>query len=295
MILTFGSLNADFVFEVETSPLAGETVAARRFHVESGGKGANQASAAARDGAYVVMAGAVGHDAMAETLLTDLREVGVDVGRVAMVDQPTGCAYIEVAANGENRIVVAAGANALASGDLIDDRLLASASSLLLQMECPVSEVEKLVRRAKVAGVRSILNLAPAILPSRETLEICGLLVVNETEAALVGQALGTASTAIGLRAVLGCDVVRTLGAAGVEAATAAGNFALPARSVDVVDTTAAGDCFVGVLAAGLDRHLDFRTALSRAAVASSFACTRKGAQASLPFASETDAVLALA
>lgn len=295
MILTFGSLNADFVFEVETSPLAGETVAARRFHVESGGKGANQASAAARDGAYVVMAGAVGQDAMAETLLTDLREVGVDVGRVAIVDQPTGCAYIEVAASGENRIVVAAGANALASGDLIDDRLLASASSLLLQMECPVSEVEKLVRRAKVAGVRSILNLAPAILPSRETLEICGLLVVNETEAALVGQALGAASTAAGLRAALGCDVVRTLGAAGVEAATAAGDFALPARSVAVVDTTVAGDCFVGVLAAGLDRHLDFRTALSRAVAASSLACTRKGAQASLPFASETDAVLALA
>lgn len=295
MIVTFGSLNADFVFEVEASPMAGQTIAARSFRVEAGGKGANQAAAAALDGAKVAMVGAVGRDAMASGLLADLARAGVDVSRVASVDAPTGCAYIEVTARGDNRIVVAAGANALASDNLVDDVLLGSASSVLLQMECPAGQVERLVRRARSAGVRSILNLAPAILPSRRTLEECGLLVVNETEADVLADAVGARATAADLRRVLGCDVVRTLGAAGVEAATAAGDFTLPARSVAVVDTTAAGDCFVGVLAAALDRRLDIRSALVRAVTASSIACTRKGAQASLPTMNEIDAALSAA
>lgn len=292
MIVTFGSLNADFVFEVEASPVAGQTIAARRFHVESGGKGANQAAAAARDGAEVVMVGAVGCDAMAETLLASLGTAGVDVSRVATVEGPTGCAYIEVAASGENRIVVAAGANALARSELANDNLLAGASSLLLQMECPVGEIEKLVHRAKLTGVRSILNLAPAILPSRRALEDCSMLVVNETEADALATAVGTSGNAADLRRALGCDIVRTLGAAGVEAATAAGNFTLSAIAVNVVDTTAAGDCFVGVLASALDRRLDMRAALARAVVASGLACTKRGAQASLPSRHETDSAL---
>lgn len=292
MIVTFGSLNADFVFEVEASPMPGQTIAARRFHVESGGKGANQAAAAARDGAEVAMIGAVGRDAMAETLLASLGAAGVDVSRVATVEGPTGCAYIEVAASGENRIVVAAGANGLARSEQVDDRLLAGASSVLLQMECPVGEVETLVHRARLAGVRSILNLAPAILPSRRTLEECSMLVVNETEADVLAAAVGASGNATDLRRALGCDIVRTLGAAGVEAATAAGDFTLPATSVNVVDTTAAGDCFVGVLAAALDRRLDMRAALARAVAASGLACTRSGAQASLPSRQETDSAL---
>ena len=295
MIVTFGSLNADFVFEVQVSPMAGQTIAARRFHIESGGKGANQAAAAARDGAKVVMVGAVGRDAMAETLLAGLRATGVDVSRVATAPGPTGCAYIEVAASGENRIVVAAGANALARSEMVGDDLLAGASSVLLQMECPVCEVEALVHRARLSGVRSILNLAPAILPSRQTLEACGMLVVNETEADVLAAAVGTAGTAADLRRILGCDIVRTLGAAGVEAATAAGDFILPATSVEVVDTTAAGDCFVGVLAAALDRRLDMHSALVRAVAASGLACTRSGAQASLPSRQETDRALSAA
>lgn len=295
MIVVFGSLNADLVFDVAEAPLAGQTVAARAFHVEAGGKGGNQAVAAARDGARVAMIGAVGQDANGTMLLDGLAAGGVDVSRVARVGAPTGCAAIQVAEGGENRIIVVAGANAEARADLVDDDLLASASSLLLQMETPVAEVEKLIFRARQSGVRSIFNMAPAIVPSLEALRACGILIVNETEADTLAARLATGSSAGELRSALGCDVVRTLGGEGVDAATAEGTLRLPARSIDVVDATAAGDCFVGVLAAAFDRGLGFAAAVERAVAASALACTRRGAQASLPSAGETDALLARA
>lgn len=296
MIVVFGSLNADFVFECEAAPREGETVRADAFRLEAGGKGANQAAAAARDGADVAMVGAVGRDATGEMLLAALRDAGVDVAAVARVDAPTGCAGITVDRSGANRILVCGGANDAARADLIPEDLLRRASHLVLQMECPIEEVVAAIARARSAGVRVVLNLAPARPIPIEALRACDLLVVNESEAATLAARLGdgaTADTAVALHEALGIGVVRTLGADGLEAAVAASTVRIPARRIVAVDTTAAGDCFVGVLVAALDRGADLAAALERATAAAALACTLRGCQSSLPSRAATDAFLA--
>ncbi|NLH79331.1 MAG: ribokinase [Phyllobacteriaceae bacterium] len=301
MIVVFGSLNADFVFECETAPREGETVRADAFRLESGGKGANQAAAAARDGAEVAMIGAVGRDATGDGLLAALRDAGVDVSAVARADAPTGCAGITVDRSGANRILVCGGANDAARADMIPEDLLRRASHLVLQMEVPVDEIVAAIARARSAGVRVVLNLAPARPIPLEALRACDLLVVNESEAAALAARSGdgataaspAADTAVALRDALGIDVVRTLGADGLEAAVAASTVRLAARRIVAVDTTAAGDCFVGVLVAALDRGADVAAALERATAAAALACTQRGCQSSLPSRTATDAFLA--
>lgn len=293
MIVCFGSLNADLIFRLPEIPRSGQTLLADDLAVQAGGKGANQAVAAARDGAEVAMVGAVGRDALAEVALAGLREAGAEIGRVRAVEAATGCASIWIDAAGRNRIVVAAGANGRARADQVEDECLARATSLLLQMEVDPAETASLLRRARGLGLRSILNLAPALPLDRDTLRLAGLLVVNEDEAEATAARLGCAPQAAALHAALGIDVVRTLGEAGAEAATAAGAWHVPARAITPVDTTAAGDGFVGVLAASLDRGAPLRAAMERASVAAALACTRRGSQASLPWRAETDRALA--
>lgn len=292
MIVVFGSLNVDLVAEMAAAPKAGQTIPAEAFRMEAGGKGANQALAATRAGAEVVMAGAVGRDPLADIALRALRAAGIDLANVRDVDAVTGTATIWIERCGQNRIVVAAGANAMARADTVDDATLARASSVLLQMEVPQSETIAMIRRCKANGVRSILNLAPALPFAREELAACGLLVVNEDEAEDLAGWLGCGADAAAIHAALGCDVIRTLGSLGAEAATREGHWATPAHAVAVVDTTAAGDCFFGALAAGLDRRLFLRAAMAEASVAAALACTRKGAQASLPMRAEIDAAI---
>ncbi|UHC16929.1 ribokinase [Methylobacterium currus] len=289
MIVCFGSLNADLIFRLPEIPRSGQTRLADDLAVQAGGKGANQAVAAARDGAEVAMAGAVGTDALAEVALSGLREAGADITRVRPVEASTGCASIWIDAAGRNRIAVALGANGQARADQITDADLARATSLLLQMEVDPAETAALLRRARALGLRSILNLAPALPLDIETLRLAGLLVVNEDEAEATAARLGCAPEAAALHAVLGIDVVRTLGEAGSEAATAGGAWHVPARAIDPVDTTAAGDGFVGVLAASLDRGAPLRKAMERASIAAALACGRRGSQASLPWRAETD------
>ncbi|WP_204165535.1 PfkB family carbohydrate kinase [Methylobacterium sp. 17Sr1-1] len=245
--------------------------------------------AASRDGAEVAMVGAVGDDALAEVALSGLREAGADTTRVRKVAAATGCASIWIDAAGRNRIVVALGANGHTRADQLTDADLARATSLLLQMEVDPAQTTALLHRARALQVRSILNLAPALPLDLGALRLAGLLVVNEDEAEATAARLGCTPEAASLRAALGIDVVRTLGEAGSEAATADGAWHVPARAVGPVDTTAAGDCFVGVLAASLDRGADLRAAMERASVAAALACGRRGSQASLPWRAETD------
>ncbi|TGE01017.1 ribokinase [Methylobacterium nonmethylotrophicum] len=292
MIVVFGSVNADLIFRLKQAPSAGQTLLADDLTVQAGGKGANQAVAAARDGAETVMAGAVGADALADVALAGLRQAGIDLTRVRTVPGPTGCASIWTEAAGDNRIAVALGANALARGDQVEDALLARATALLLQMETDVAETTALLRRSRAFGLRTILNLAPALPLARDVLRLCDLLVVNQDEAGAVAARLGCGAEATALRAALGTDVVRTLGEAGSEAASAEGAWQVPARPVVPVDTTAAGDGFVGVLAASLDRGLPLRAAMERASAAAALACTRPGSQSSLPGRAEIDAAL---
>jgi ribokinase len=290
MIVVFGSINLDLIFALPHLPQAGETVLCPGARAEPGGKGANQAVAAARDGAAVVMVGAVGRDALAEGTLPLLRQAGVDLSRVVVTPEAgTACAAVQVDHAGHNAIAVGSGANLLTRSAQVEDALLIPATTLLLQMEVDPAETAALIARAHGRVGRIILNLAPAAALPRAALSAVDILTVNETEAGWLAAHLGVADDAASLRRALGVDIIRTLGADGLEAATTAGVSLMPARAIAPVDTTAAGDCFVGVLAAALDRGDTLTAALGRATAAAALCCTRPGSQASLPWAAETD------
>jgi ribokinase len=238
------------------------------------------------------MAGAVGRDALADDALALLRAAGVDLSRVAVTGSATGCAAIAVDPQGRNAIAVGSGANLLARAAQIEDALLGPRITLLLQMECDPAETAALIRRARAAGSRIVLNLAPVGALAPDALRMVDLLVANETEAAWLAADLGTTEDAAALAASLGTAVVRTLGEHGAELASRDGVLTVPAHTVAAVDTTAAGDCFMGGLAAAIDRGAPLPDAMRRAAVAAALACTRHGSQGSLPLASDTDAAL---
>ena len=254
MILVFGSLNLDTIYELAELPAPGQTVIGRTAVVQPGGKGANQAVAAAKDGATVAMAGAVGQDPTGETVLAGLIAAGVDVSRVARTEQLTGSAAICVDPHGENQIAVASGANWLARADQVSDADLGPETTLVLQMEVRAEETAALIRRARQRGARIILNLAPAQPIAEDALRMLDWLVVNEEEAAWLGTHLGGGADPAALRSALGVKIVCTSGPKGVSAATADDVLFIPAMSVEVVDATGAGDCFIGVFAAALDQ-----------------------------------------
>jgi ribokinase len=292
MIIVFGSINLDLIFPLPHIPAPGETVLGPSVRIEPGGKGANQAVAAAQDGASVIMAGAVGRDTLAGSALALLREANVDITRVLEADVSTGCAAIAVDPSGANAITVGSGANLAARQSQIEDALLTPETTLVLQMEVSAEETATLIGHARAKGARIILNLAPAAALPEAALRSVDVLVVNETESACLAGHLQCADSAAGLRDRLAVTIVRTLGADGLEMATAETVMAIPAHAITPVDTTAAGDCFVGVLAAALDRGATLIAALNRATAAAALCCTRRGSQGSIPSARETDAFL---
>ena len=293
MITVFGSINLDVIFRSEVLPHPGQTVLAASMRTEPGGKGANQAVAAARDGARVAMIGAVGRDAAAETALAGLRAAGADLSRLATPHAPTGCASVCTDVEGRNQIVVALGANSLATDAQVEDTLLAPGSTLVTQMEADPASTARLVLRARARGARAIHNQAPAAPLAEQALRAVDILVVNEAEGVWLAMHLGgTAGDALSLHRMLGIIVIRTLGGEGVEWADGGQRYHRAAPPTQVRDTTAAGDCFVGVLAAALDRGATLVDAIRRAVTAASLACTRVGGQNSLPDARETDAAL---
>jgi len=292
MVIVFGSINLDLIFSVPHIPAIGETVLGPSIRIEPGGKGANQAIAAARDGAHVIMAAAVGRDILAASALTLLREANVDLTRVLETDASTGCAGICVDGAGNNAIAVGSGANLVVRQTQIEDALLGPTSTVVLQMEVPAPETAALVRRARAKGARIILNLAPAAPFPEATLRDVDILVLNQTEAAWLANHLGCVDGAAEMHARLGIVIVRTLGRDGLEVASAECVTAMPAHAITAIDTTAAGDCFVGVLAATLDRGAGLTAALDRAMAAAALCCTRHGSQGSIPTARETDAFL---
>lgn len=288
MIINFGSINVDFVFELTEMPQPGQTLLAKGMRTEAGGKGANQAIAAARDGADVMMVGAVGDDALSEIGLSNLKDIA-DITRVARLPQPTGCASIYIDAAGRNMIAVASGANLAASSDAVEDELLQKANIVLMQMENDIDHVEKLIRRTHATKALSVLNLAPAFPLKPEVLSLCDLIVVNEDEAEALAGWLGCDTSAQALSEHLQTGILRTLGGDGAEAFVNGESIRVDAMAVDVKDTTAAGDCFVGVLASALDRGLSLESAMQRASIAAGLACSRFGSQISIPKSLETD------
>jgi len=278
MIVVFGSINVDLIVPVPRLPRAGETVLGGDYAVLPGGKGANQALAARRAGAKVVLAGAVGADSFAGIALDLLRGDGVDTRLVRVVEQPTGCAAIMVSSEGENTIAVAPGANASARSDQVPDELLSAGTTLVVQMEVPPCETAMLIKRLRTRGGYSLLNLAPAVPIDIALLEEIDLVVANEGEAATTG------SDPEQLARRLRQGLVVTRGGAGALALLRDGiRIEVPALAIKPVDTTGAGDTFVGVLAAALDLGSPVEAALHRASAAAGLACLARGAQTAMP------------
>lgn len=289
MIVVFGSLNIDLVTRVARLPGEGETVIGPDYALHPGGKGANQALAARRAGAEVALVGAVGRDSFAERALSLLAQDGVGLAGVTCVEAPTGAAFIAVDARGSNQIVVASGANAHARATALETMPLGQADILLLQREVAESECLSAARMMKRAGGRVVLNLAPAGAPDPALLACLDVLIVNEHEALSLARALGwqeQESDAIARRidAERGVACIVTLGVAGLVAWQGGLRRRLDAPKVEVVDTVAAGDSFCGAFAAALALGYGLSGALQRGLAAGSLACTRAGAQPSVPY-----------
>ena len=281
-VVVVGSLNLDLVVSAERIPSPGETVTGTGYHEYPGGKGLNQAVAAARAGARVAMVGAVGDDGAGETLLAVLTDDGIDASDVVTVEGvPTGRASITVDAEAENSIVVVPGTNGHVSPAVV----LPSARVLLLQLEIPLPSVVSVARRAADDGVLVVLNPAPAVDLPDDLLAACSVVVPNEHEVELIGGV--DAVVEQGVR-----TVIVTRGAEGVSIHSSEGRLDQPAFPVDPVDTTGAGDAFCGALGARLAAGDDVAAAVAFAAAAGALATTRHGAVPSLPRRSDIDAVL---
>ncbi|MFF4499207.1 ribokinase [Streptomyces sp. NPDC001401] len=290
-IVVLGSTNMDLVAYVEKAPQRGETVTGREFRTIPGGKGANQAIAAARAGATVSMIGAVGNDAFGTRLRSTLEHLGVDTDLLRTVEGPSGTAHIVVDDEGGNSIVVIPGANGtvdhLVPGD---EGLIASADALLLQLEIPLAAVLAGARAARAHGIRTILTPAPAQPLPPELLAATDLLVPNEHEAAtLTGRTDPSAAATALLDQVP--EVVVTLGSAGsLYAARGNDPLIVPAPQVTALDSTGAGDTFVGALAVALTEGRPMRSALAWAGAAAALSVQRPGASASMPCRPEIEA-----
>jgi ribokinase len=298
VIVVFGSVNVDLVVAVQRLPRAGETVLGPGYRVVPGGKGANQALAARRAGAEVRMAGAVGSDGFAGEALSSLKAAAIDLSQVRESPLPTGAAFIAVDADGGNLIIVASGANQDAREGNLPVEWLGRDTVVVLQMEVPLLENWTLANRAKRAGARVLLNCAPAGVVPAETLADLDWLVVNESEAVIVARSQGAeiaeaTAAAHWLAKSRQVTVIVTLGEQGARAFLPDGlAWSIGTLSVKPVDTTAAGDAFVGAFAAAMERGRDLPSALRYGSVAGALACTVAGAQPSLPSQSVIEATL---
>jgi ribokinase len=290
-VFVVGSINQDFVLNVERRPEPGETVTDAQLSKGNGGKGANQSAAAALLGASVIFLGRVGDDGFGEPLVEALADKGVDTGLIeAAPDSATGTAFIIVTPDGENAITVAPGANRHLTPEDVDgaSESIAEARVLVVQMEVPNEVVLRAVEVAAERGTRALVNLAPPFEVPRALLEKLDPLVVNEHEAAfLLGERVegvdGALSAAPELLALGPKSAVITVGEAGAVFAEGESSKHLPAPKVDVVDTTGAGDAFVGALAAQLAQGASLEEAVAYAVRAGAAAVTKEGAQGALP------------
>ena len=288
-VLVAGSANLDFVVRVPHVPSPGETVMGGLLQTFPGGKGANQAVACARaGGAPTAMLLALGADTQAAPIEASLHAAGVALHTVRSATEPTGTAFISLADNAENSIVVAPGANATLLAAHLPG--LQGISHLLLQLEIPVATVAAFARQARQAGTAVVLNAAPALPLPPGLLADVDLLVVNEGELAAIAGAAG--SVAEQLARIEVPTVIVTLGARGCCAWSEGAWLLQGAFAVQAVDTTAAGDTFCGALVAALGLGDALPAALRRASAAAALACTRLGAQPSIPASAEVDALL---
>ena len=288
-VLIVGSINVDLVMTTERVAKVGETVRGTDFKTVAGGKGANQAVAAARLGAKVKMLGAVGNDGYADMMLDGLEKDGIDTSGIERFDTSTGVAVI-VVCNGDNSIIINAGANACVTPEYIDRHINAIewADFVVMQYEIPMQTVLHTARIAKKLGKTVIINPAPMAETKKELLENCDLFIPNETEAQTLLNAELDPETAVKKICELGAkSAIITLGEKGSIAFDSERIHRQTAVKANAVDTTAAGDCFVGALTTALCEDKPLIEAMGFATKASAIAVTRHGAQPSLPYRNE--------
>lgn len=299
-VCVLGSINLDIVASVERLPLPGETVVAQNLAHFPGGKGANQAVAAARMGARTLMIGAVGADEPGSRMRDTLRDSGVDIAMIGIdPDHPTGQAFINVSEAGENAIVIVPGANAALPPAAVRAEELAGCGVFLAQLECPVEAIKSLFSSNIARRGITILNAAPALPEGAALFSLTDILILNESELAAyanlpepqddVEMAIESAEKLIGRD---GQSVIVTLGEKGAVVVNREQGELIPGRRANVVDTTGAGDCFCGTLAAGLAHGLGLNEAARFAATAASISVERSGAASSMPTRAEVETAL---
>ncbi len=288
-VVVVGSANVDQVFSVDRIPAPGETVLSTGFTTARGGKGQNQAVAAARAGAHTTFIAAIGTDGFGDLTSEGLVDDGIDVARVRRVPAPTGTALIAVDPSGENTVIVEAGANReLASLDAADRAVIESADVLVMQLEIPLATVIESATVGHNSGTTVILNAAPVADLPAELLSRLDVLVVNEHEAAHLSAAAG-----VGELTDLVPTVVTTLGAEGaVLHRRGQPEFRLPAPRVTAVDATGAGDTFCGALGAALAEGQSLDAALGFAVTAASLSVQGHGAVPSIPRRADIESAL---
>ncbi|HIU75027.1 MAG TPA: ribokinase [Candidatus Pelethocola excrementipullorum] len=297
-ILIIGSLNMDMVIEMKRMPLKGETVLGNTLTYVPGGKGANQAYTSGKLGGAVVMLGCVGTDSLGEKLIGNIARSGTDASHIRRVEEePTGTAVIYVDEEGDNSIVVVSGANGACDVEYLKENhsLFEESAYVMFQMEIPYEAIFYGIRKAKELGKTVVLNPAPApdTLPE-DIWESIDYLTPNETEVLKMSGQREMSMEGIkrGARCLLQKgvkNILVTLGDKGVLFINDKEEVLYPARSVEALDTTAAGDCFNGAFVAGLAEGMSVEEAITFANLASSVAVTRKGAQSSIPDREEVD------
>jgi ribokinase len=300
-VIVAGSINMDVVATVERHPRVGETVLGRELLFTPGGKGANQAVAAARQGAHTVLVGKLGVDGFADSLRGFLRSQGVNLEQVLQEERAaTGTALIVVGAGGQNTIVVVSGANSTLSPADTASVQIDAGDVLVSQFEIPMDTIRAFFSRGRDRGATTLLNLAPALPCDDDLLALADIVVANETELGFfVGETIEEDASdellvkrCARLRRHPQQRVVLTLGARGAIAVAGTRTLKLEGRRVDAIDTTGAGDCFVGSLAAALSQGGTLEDALEAANIAASICVTRRGAGASMPTRDEVLAEL---
>ena len=299
-LVVLGSVNADHVLRVPHFPRPGETLTGHSYQVVPGGKGANQAVAAARLGAAVSFIARIGDDAIGRQMKTGFANDGIDVSAVELDDKlPTGIAIIYVSDEGENSIGLSTEANGALDTAMVKrhEAMIAGAHTLLLQLEVPLESVFEAAKLARSHGTRVVLNPAPAQPLSADLLALVDLLTPNQTEAErltgvkVTGEASAAQASArfhqMGI-----ADVMITLGSQGVYCSNGQQQALIPGFRVEAVDTTAAGDTFNGALLAAELAGADFHSAVRFAHGAAALSVTRFGAQSSIPGKQEVDTFL---
>lgn len=299
MIIVFGSLSMDMSVRLDHLPQAGETVISSDYDLNPGGKGGNQALAAARTGARVAMIGKVGDDNYGRSISDTLRKDGVTVSGIGRSDHPTGSAIHSRDKDGRKQIVILTGANVEVESDQIPDEILTPSNLLLIQMELPLDQTLTVLERAKAKGCKTILNLAPALEIPKGAIGLLDYLIVNSIEARQIASRLGlpaennAAKLAHSLAVAGQLTCIVTLGKNGAIAVTKTGEAmgvpTLKLEPEEMVDVSGAGDAYCGTFAAAIHDGKSLSESMRRASVAATLTCTKFGAQPSLPYSDDIE------